>query len=293
MYRPQVRESLLRALHDLILATREKNLPLDESRSRRFAWNTFPNRQVDVCLQWTPELRAGVLTLWKDPVVQEMYKSPEVKTRGNGRYFLENLSRIASNTYVPSSRDVFMSKTWTPAAKETEFSFGGLDYCVIDIGSGAGDKKKVLSFFEGVTALLWVLDVSKFDQVATRGDGETVNAFAASLWEAKKIHRSYFKDTPMILLVNKMDTLQSKFADNTFEERVFQQWPNFPKRERPIDQSDIQRFCLDLVEMTFPETSSGARVYSTCTTVLESTKFVPFIFNSIKDAILLSNMKWL
>ena len=90
---------------------------------------------------------------------------------------------------------------------------------LIDVGGQRGERKKWISAFEGLTALIFLTAISEYDQVLLE-DNKT-----SRLSESRNVFReiisySVFRNTHVILFLNKKDVFEKKFQSGNFTQYV-------------------------------------------------------------------------
>lgn len=78
--------------------------------------------------------------------------------------FFHDLERLFSPTYVPTDQDILRSRLKTTGITETVFDLGTLTYRMFDVGGQRSERKKWIHCFENVTALLFLVAISGYDQ---------------------------------------------------------------------------------------------------------------------------------
>lgn len=80
------------------------------------------------------------------------------------RSFFEHLGRLFAPSYIPSDQDILRSRLKTTGITETVFDLGALTYRMFDVGGQRSERKKWIHCFENVTALLFLVAISGYDQ---------------------------------------------------------------------------------------------------------------------------------
>jgi len=57
-------------------------------------------------------------------------------------YFMENLARIASPSYVPTTDDILRCRIKTLGVHEVEFQANGLEFRLVDVGGQRTERRK-------------------------------------------------------------------------------------------------------------------------------------------------------
>jgi len=86
---------------------------------------------------------------------------------------------------------------------EKQFNFN-----IVDVGGQRSERRKWPSFYEGVTALMFVCSLNEFDQKCYEDD--TTNRMIESMDLFDQETNGSFKDRPVILLLNKVDLFREK-----------------------------------------------------------------------------------
>lgn len=65
---------------------------------------------------------------------------------------------------MPTDQDILRSRLKTTGITETVFDLGALTYRMFDVGGQRSERKKWIHCFENVTALLFLVAISGYDQ---------------------------------------------------------------------------------------------------------------------------------
>lgn len=127
----------------------------------------------------TPELLGVMKRLWVDPGVQECFcRSNEYHLEDNAAYYLNDLERIAALDYIPTVEDILRSRDMTTGIVENKFTFKELTFKMVDVGGQRSERKKWIHCFEGVTAIIFCVELSGYD-LKLYEDNQTVSAPSA------------------------------------------------------------------------------------------------------------------
>ena len=98
------------------------------------------------------------------------------------------------------------SRVKTTGIIETTFHIDDLIYRMFDVGGQRSERKKWIHCFENVTAIVFMVAISEYDQVLV--EDESVNRMAEALTLFDSICNSrWFVKTSMILFLNKIEML--------------------------------------------------------------------------------------
>ena len=107
--------------------------------------------------------------LWTDSGVQLCFnRSNEYQLNDSAKYFLDKLDEIGSSSYLPSTQDILRTRVKTTGIVEINFSFKDLNFRVFDVGGQRSERKKWIHCFEDVTAIIFIVALSEYDQVIIR-----------------------------------------------------------------------------------------------------------------------------
>ncbi|XP_035524197.1 guanine nucleotide-binding protein G(z) subunit alpha [Morone saxatilis] len=112
----------------------------------------------------TPELQGVMKRLWADSGVQECFqRSNEYHLEDNTAYYLNDLDRISAAEYIPTVEDILRSRDMTTGIVENKFTFKELTFKMVDVGGQRSERKKWIHCFEGVTAIIFCVELSGYD----------------------------------------------------------------------------------------------------------------------------------
>ncbi|KAI9282361.1 guanine nucleotide binding protein, alpha subunit [Sporodiniella umbellata] len=160
---------------------------------------------------YPPSLLNPLLSLWADKGVQNSRKEANTMfaLHDNASYFFNNLERFWASDYIPNDQDIVRCRAKSTGIIETTFHLEHLTYRMFDVGGQRSERKKWIHCFENVTAILFVVAISGYDQCLVEDkDG---NQMHESLMLFDNICNSrWFTDTSIILFLNKIDIFQKK-----------------------------------------------------------------------------------
>ena len=108
----------------------------------------------------------AVRGLWKDPGVKEaVSRSREFQLNDSAVYYFNSIDRMSSHGYMPTDQDILRSRVKTTGITETTFKVGELTYKLFDVGGQRSERKKWIHCFENVTALVFLVSLSEYDQM--------------------------------------------------------------------------------------------------------------------------------
>lgn len=222
------------------------------------------------------------LTLWKDNGFQRCFRlaGRDYYVIDSAKYYLESLERILQPAYVPNDQDVLRCRVKTTGITETTFNIGDLTYRMYDVGGQRSERKKWIHCFENVTAIIFMVAISEYDQKLVEDD--TVNRMQEALTLFDSICNSrWFTKTSIILFMNKIDIFKEKI-DLVPIEKYFPDYQGGPDYESACEYFR-QRFC----ELSMNE-SKQIYTHYTCAT---DTNQIRFVMSAVHDIIIKENLR--
>lgn len=89
---------------------------------------------------------------------------------------------------MPTEQDILRTRVKTTGIVEVHFSFKNLNFKLFDVGGQRSERKKWIHCFEDVTAIIFCVAMSEYDQVLHE-DETTVSWVAFQSPSRKSVHR--------------------------------------------------------------------------------------------------------
>ncbi|KAJ7627402.1 heterotrimeric G protein alpha subunit B [Roridomyces roridus] len=223
------------------------------------------------------ELGEAISGLWRDPGIQEaVRRSREFQLNDSAVYYFGMIDRMAAPNYLPTDQDILRSRVKTTGITETTFKVGELTYKLFDVGGQRSERKKWIHCFENVTALVFLVSMSEYDQMLY--EDESVNRMQEALTLFDSICNSrWFVKTSIILFLNKIDLLAEKLPRSPLGDY----FPDF------TGGTDYDAACEYLLHrfVSLNQNASKKQVYAhyTCAT---DTQQIKFVLSAIQDILL-------
>ncbi|CAO3622623.1 unnamed protein product [Cunninghamella blakesleeana] len=171
--------------------------------------------------------------LWQDNGVQKACKQGNTfALHDNAPYFFSHLERLWENDYVPTDQDIIRCRAKTTGIVETVFHLGPLTYRMFDVGGQRSERKKWIHCFENVTAILFVVAISGYDQCLVE-DRDSNQMHEALMLFDTICNSPWFVNTSMILFLNKIDIFKEKINVSP----VSQWFPDFKGKNDDFEQA--------------------------------------------------------
>jgi len=152
-----------------------------------------------------------VSDLWKDQGIKQCFgaRGKEIQIPDSASHFLDSAERISLENYIPSDEDILLSRKQTTGIVEYVFKMDKLPFTLVDVGGQRGERKKWMHCFNEVTAILFLVALSEYDQVLWE-DASTNRMIESVRLFKEIINNPWFKDIDIILFLNKEDLFNEK-----------------------------------------------------------------------------------
>eukprot|EP00296_Roombia_truncata_P000192 JP435857.1.p1 GENE.JP435857.1~~JP435857.1.p1 ORF type:complete len:357 (-),score=105.52 JP435857.1:93-1163(-) len=279
-YKEVIHINIVQSMKWLINACRKLEIPINDSHQEiadRIAGAVFGNGYV-----LDPDVAADVKKLWTEDsgIASAFSRRSEFQLNDSSEYFFQAIDRMASPDYIPTEQDVLRARVRTTGIIEAEFDVNNYHFRMFDVGGQRNERRKWIHCFENVTAVMFCVGLSEYDQVLY--EDENQNRMKESLLLFDEICNSrWFEKTSMILFLNKKDLFEEKIS--RVDLKVC-----FPDYTGGLDYKKGLMFIKN--EFVKLNKSDTKQVYphETCAT---DTSNVRFVFNAVKDIILQENLR--
>ncbi|KAI8596134.1 guanine nucleotide binding protein, alpha subunit, partial [Dissophora ornata] len=131
--------------------------------------------------------------------------------------FFDSVDRLYSADYMPDDQDILRCRVKSTGITETTFHLGLLTYRMFDVGGQRSERKKWIHCFEGVTAVLFLVAISGYDQCLVEDKDANQMEEALMLFD-QVCNSQWFVETSMILFMNKTDIFRNKIQYSPIKE---------------------------------------------------------------------------
>jgi len=255
----------------------EKRALMDLSSDGKEARDTLLGSQNN---QFGPEMAEVIKTLWKEDAVKSIYEQRAVmKIEDSSAYFWDSVDRIAAPNFVPTEKDILLVRYRTTGVIEQKFEMKRNMFHVFDVGGQKSERKKWIHCFEMVTAVIFVASLSCYDEVMF--EDEEKNSMSDSIELFGKIcNNEYFKETAMILFLNKKDLFAEKIRTVPITE-----CPDFQDFEGDPASYDATTTFIKQTFERMDQTSANKQIFSHLTCAVDRNQ-VDKVFNDIQTVII-------
>jgi len=201
-------KNVIEAMRTLSTQSKETALSTPELEASRTLFSEMKDEE-----ELTPALGEQVAALWKEAAIRAVYdKRASFQLPDSASYFFDNVTRLAVKSFVPTNDDILRARVRTTGIVESKFEVEGNKFQIYDVGGQRNERKKWIHCFENVTAVLFVVAISEYDQ--TCFEDETTNRIAEAMALFDEIaNNAFFKNSAMILFLNKRDLFATKIPN--------------------------------------------------------------------------------
>ncbi|XP_020952754.1 guanine nucleotide-binding protein G(o) subunit alpha isoform X1 [Phacochoerus africanus] len=230
---------------------------------------------------FSAELLSAMMRLWGDSGIQECFnRSREYQLNDSAKYYLDSLDRIGAADYQPTEQDILRTRVKTTGIVETHFTFKNLHFRLFDVGGQRSERKKWIHCFEDVTAIIFCVALSGYDQVLH--EDETTNRMHESLMLFDSIcNNKFFIDTSIILFLNKKDLFGEKIKKSPLT-------ICFPEYTGPNTYEDAAAYIQTQFESKNRSPNKEIYCHMTCAT---DTNNIQVVFDAVTDIIIANNLR--
>jgi GTPase SAR1 family protein len=239
--------------------------------------------QLDALESVNQEVAHHMQKLWECEEIKKLLADKvhvDYELPDSTEHFLSQIPAVCDPLYVPSNADLFRVRVPTTGIQEGEFIVKGVRFLLVDVGGQRNERRKWINCFDNVTAVLFFVAISEYDQVLY--EDKTVNRMRESIEMFKKVANEYMQKQSIILFFNKMDKLEEKIKSINLKDF-------FPEYDGPLGDSEhVFQFFKKLFLGLNENKERVIYAFPSCAT---DTKVVKKIFDSIKDTILRSQLE--
>lgn len=225
----------------------------------------------------------AICFLWRKSGIRDMYdKLSQISyILCQAPYFLDNIERISSPDYTPTIQDVLRARIKTTGISETRFRMGSSSpICMIDVGGQISERKKWIHCFDSVSAIVFCVALSEYDQVLLEDPNQSRMLDSFLLFQSV-INSHWFRSTVIILFLNKIDLFKKKIKTSPLSQY-------FEDYQGPPD--DYQEAATFLQKKFLALNHAHLPIYThwTCAT---DTRQIETVFAAVRETILRKALK--
>ncbi|XP_013885767.1 guanine nucleotide-binding protein G(o) subunit alpha isoform X2 [Austrofundulus limnaeus] len=237
-FKPAVLDNLLTSMKIVLHGMGKLQINLTNQNNKEHARSVLSCGQ---CLgddqELLPPVGRALCALWADQAVRAAAaRGYEYELNDSALYFFANINRIIAPNYVPTEADVLRVRVRTCGIIETQFQVNETIFRLYDVGGQRSERRKWLSCFDCIHAVLFVVALSSYD---TRlSEDQDVNRLQESLELFSSLCTNViFQRTSVILFMNKTDLFREKILRSGRHLRFY-----FPCYEGADDDVDAAAY---------------------------------------------------
>ncbi|KAF9117041.1 hypothetical protein BGX27_005591 [Mortierella sp. AM989] len=200
-FRGFVFSNMVGAMQAILQAMDENDVALCDQVNEKYLslFKTIP--RLTNGAQYPPEYQQAIKSLWTDSSVQQFYNLGNTfALADNVKYFFDAVDRLYDPSYIPEDADILRCRVKSTGITETT---------MFDVGGQRSERKKWIHCFEGVTAVLFLVAISGYDQCLVEDKDANQMEEAMMLFD-QICNSQWFIDTAMIMFMNKTDIFREK-----------------------------------------------------------------------------------
>ncbi|GFS56162.1 guanine nucleotide-binding protein G(o) subunit alpha [Trichonephila inaurata madagascariensis] len=280
-YKPIIYSNVIEGMVTILRAMNTMDIPFDTPQRQRQASlliEIFQNKLDDE--PFTEEVQDALNQLWKDSGVLRCFdRSNEYQLNDNMKYFFDQIDRLAEDHFMPTVNDILRTRVRTAGIVETNLFIQDLHFRLLDVSGRHSESRRWMNCFKDASAIIFCAPLSEYDQWVDGDAGrnrlkESMELFKA-IWNNK-----YFKNTSMILFLNKKDLFKEKITRSQFKDY-------FPQYNGPNDFNNITAFIQAQFEACNDDRNKEVYPHLTCATEESDIKFT---FQSVANVIMAKNL---
>jgi len=230
---------------------------------------------------WSVSVAQDIKALWADKGIKDIYalRDKHYQLNDCANYFFDNIDRFMVENFVPTQDDVLRARVRTTGIQEAEFKFEELEFRMLDVGGQRSERRKWIHCFDSVTAVMFCVALSEYDQVLR--EDATQNRMKESLLLFDEVSNSHwFKNTSFILFLNKTDLFKEKIGrvDLTCC------WPNY------TGGLNFENASTFIKQKFLDQNKSSHSIYTHFTCAI-STENIEFVFRCVRETVLNQTLK--
>jgi len=156
------------------------------------------------------KIGSAIKALWVDPAVLLAWKRrAEFQIVESVKYYFNEIERIMKDDYVATQQDMLLARVRTSGIVTEKYVIDNKNFEMYDVGGQRNERKKWIHCFDDVTAVIFVVAISEYDQVLFEDSSTNRIVEAIALFDEISNNRNFQKSS-MILFLNKKDLFEEK-----------------------------------------------------------------------------------
>jgi len=219
----------------------------------------------------------AVKYLWlKENAIKDAWKrSNEIQVIESASYYFDAIDRIVDANYRPTTDDILRARIKTTGIIETAFKISGHEFRLVDVGGQRSERRKWLHCFQDVTAIIFCVSMSEYDQMLHEDNKVRRTEESMKLFE-EICNSKWFGEVDIILFLNKYDLFREKI-------QVADMKDAFPDYDGGLDLKKAREFLINkYLSLNHNETKN---IYHHVTTATD-TQNIKSVFKDVMDIVI-------
>jgi len=236
----------------------------------------FGDSSTVTSMPLTPAVAADIKAIWSDPAIQATYeRRAEFQLHGSVPYLMQHIDRLATPGCVITQDDVLQCRVRTTGIVEIEFELEGIFFRVMDVGGQRSERKKWINCFDDVTAVIFCVALSEYDERLV--EDIQVNRMQEAVTLFSEIaNNPVFKNSAIVLFLNKSDL----FRDKIKKVDLNKCFPDYK------GGNDYDKGCKFITEKFLSKNKDPEKMIYPHITCATDTENVRVVFNTVRASIL-------
>ncbi|KAJ7489697.1 guanine nucleotide binding protein, alpha subunit [Mycena galericulata] len=199
-------------------------------------------QEAEMATTLMPDISGALVSLWEDERTRAaIFNSAGSVPGGYFPYFMDSINRIVDSAYTPTDADILRHKLTSPPLTDTAFSpiIPGhehkLNATLTCVHRDIGLQRKWISFFFEAWAIVFLVDLSSYDEVIISEDGNEKNGLREAMKEFEDLcMHPDLRNAVKTLVMNKMDLFATKLTQSPLSAH----FPDYRGADEPIAASE-------------------------------------------------------
>jgi len=275
-YKPTIVNNIIVSMKTLVRECKDKTAMDAQILGAAERVSSLPDTTKVLTTDMTRDIKA----LWADPAIQQTFKNATMfYIMDNIKHYFDDLDRITAEGYIPSEEDILKSRATTTGIHETEFDIEDAHFKMIDVGGQRTERRKWVHCFDNVTAVLFCVAMSEYDQLLFE-DETTMRMHESLKLFSEVIESTWFENTAIILFLNKDDIFREKITRVPLTRC-------FPEYTGPNEYQHAREYIRNRFGELEPNPKRLIYPHWTCAT---NTENITVVFKAVRDIVLRTHL---
>ena len=220
-FKEAIFSNVVLSMKTLLDAMENREMELDCMEHEQHAGVIWSQAILKECENLPEAVHTAIRVLWSDSGVREAYRRRnEFQLLDSVEYYAGDIGRLAASNYIPSNRDVLMSRITTAGITEhifetrTSLHESSEVWRVFDVGGARPRRTKWVHVSQGTHLIVFTVDLTCYDKRLS--EDPHMNRMLEALTLFDSIYNSkWFDKAAFVLLFTKSDKLSSQMKESS------------------------------------------------------------------------------